>query len=288
MGNTPPQQTNTPQEPQMGTQNTYQKTYTPQQMGTLYHVDRLKVVGGETVYILRDGVYVECIVVDFPAYYGTTAKYEVLPIGSTKSEKVKQDEVYTDNPDLHSKQKFDPQPVQDDNTEAVQAADTEPVLPKAVADKSVDPTTLYEVDPEKKDGDVEKNYTDNIDLSKNVTVSKVNIHYYKYDPKQYEINKDVYFINNENNMVKGKLKALPSKPFGFFVTGKYKVEVDIGGRITDVDHVYTNDFFKAKVKDPNVFVNVKNGYVGGRRRKSKKVFKNKNKKRSKNSRSRRH
>ena len=117
--------------------------------------------------------------------------------------------------------------------------------------------------------------------------SKVNIHYYKYEPKQDEINQDVYFLNNENKMVKGNLKALPSKSFGgFFVTGKYKV--DIGGRITDVDHVYTNDFLKAKDKDPNVFVNVKNGYVGGRRRKSKKVFKNKNKKRSKNSRSRRH
>ena len=114
-------------------------------------------------------------------------------------------------------------------------------------------------------------------------VSKVNIHYYKYEPKQDEIYKDVYFLNNENKMVKGNLKALPSKSFGF-VTGKYKV--DIEGRTTDVDHVYTNDFLKAK--DPNVFVNVKNGYVGGRRRKSKKVFKNKNKKRSKNSRSRRH
>ena len=54
-------------------------------------------------------------------------------------------------------------------------------------------------------------------------------------------------------MVKGNLKALPSKSFGFFVTGKYKV--DIEGRITDVDHVYTNDFLKAK--DPNSFVNVR-------------------------------
>lgn len=36
-------------------------------------------------------------------------------------------------------------------------------------------------------------------------VSKVNIHYYKYEPKQDEINKDVYFLNNENKMVKGNL-----------------------------------------------------------------------------------
>jgi hypothetical protein len=80
---------------------------------------------------------------------------------------VKQDEVYTDDPELHSNKKFYPQPVQHDNTEAVSPK----AVPPAVADKSVDPTTLYEVDPEKIDGNVvEKKYTDKKELSNNVRV----------------------------------------------------------------------------------------------------------------------
>jgi hypothetical protein len=255
MGNTPPQQTNTPppQESQMGTQNTYPSQTQQPQKGTLYHVDRLKVEGREIVYILRDGVYVKCIIVDFPSLYGTTAKYEVLPIGSTKSEKVKQDEVYTDDPELHSNKKFYPQPVQDANTVAVSPK----AVPPAVADKSVDPnpTILYEVDPKKINGSHTVYFHDE---KKSSTSSKQLLH--------------------------GRVLFPPS--LFFRGTNKYRIQID--GQDTtkniyyDVEKIYTDNIDLSNKNQVQI-------RSGGR--KSKKVFKNKNKKRKSrktSKRSRRH